>query len=688
MSGCSRESSCSLGSGTRSVLSVREPPELCFGSASAVRGPDQTVLRLRSPEGAQTAKRPAEHSLGSRKRSETQPEGEIAGRPRRRDSGSSAKNLSEDNQRRIAAVVLPELLCELVDSNQALPCSKPRGRQRGTRSNGSSRPVPLGVVLVDRAAGSSSDALQGLHGQQLELPIVGSTTAQPRSAPGELAATAKLSSVNAEARRLGLREGQTLSEAWPISTRLTVRSLHEEKVLEALGRIAETLLAFGTNVSIEAPDTVWVDVTGVAHLFGGEQLLAAQLSTAVCTLGHTAHVCITVGPRLAQALARWAAPGERESVVSPARLQKSIAELPVHALGLAPDRVAWLARVGVLTVSELAKLPRAAVTPRLGEQAQQVLELCQGIDRDPLVRYELPESVVEETCWEEPVAGLEPLLFALRGLVARLSARLGGRGQAAQRLRWVIHCDRSVAAIHGQSPEVVLEFTLAAALWREQDLLRVLRVRLEALCLAAPSLGMKLEVTALTEAFTRQLDLSRVVGPGAGLGDEAALPVLISELEADLGRDRVGTFRLLDAHRPEAKGALFPVSGEQLKGTGPGGSTADHGACPTASGAAGGVRKILPPVAEHPTTATRLLPRAVRVETPLEPRALLNLGQRMYCIEKVAFERRLEAVEWWTPAPVARDYYRLLLACSEGKLEAFVFVDRRTNQRYLYGIAD
>jgi protein ImuB len=676
MSGCSRESSCSPGSGTRSVLSVREPPGY-FGCVSAAGGPAETALRLRL--------RSSEEPQGSRKRNKPSPEGEIAGRLRRRDSGS-AQNLSAENQRRIAAVVLPELLCELADSTQQLPCSKPRGRQCGTRSNGSNRPIPLGVVLLDRVD-SSSEAVQGLPGQQLELPIVGSTTAQLRSAGGELAATARLSAVNAEARRLGVREGQTLREAWAISSRLTVRSLHEEDVLEALGRIAETLLAFGTNVSIEAPDTVWVDVTGVARLFGGEQLLATELSTTVRALGHTAHVCITVGPRLAQALARWAAPGERERVVSPAQLHKSIAELPIHALGLAPDRVAWLARVGVLTVSELARLPRAAVAARLGEQAQRVLELCQGIDREPLVRYELPESLLEETCWEEPVTGLEPLLFALRGLVARLSARLGGRGQAAQRLRWVIQCDRSVAAIHGQSPEVVLEFTLAAALWREQELLRVLRARLETLRLAAPSLGMKLEVTSLTEAFARQLDWSRMVGPGAGFGDEATLPVLLSELEAELGRDRVGTFRLLDAHRPEAKGALFPVSGEQLKGTGPRRSTADHGPQPTASRAAGGVRKTSPP-AELPTTMTRLLPRAVRVETPLEPGHLLSLGQRMYCIEKIAFERRLEAVEWWTPAPVARDYYRLLLASSEGKLEALVFVDRRTNQRYLYGIAD
>lgn len=609
----------------------------------------------------------------------------------RNDSASGRKNVSKNVERRIAAIVLPALLCELV----ADPAKEPlfpqsmRENLRQTHAHGARRPVPLGVVLLDSTA-TAPDALQGSHGRQLELPIVGLPADRPISVACGLEATARLSAVNEEARRLGLREGQTLREAWAVSSRLTVRPLYEGEVLKALGRVAEALLAFGINVSIEASDTVWVDVTGVAHLFGGERPLATELGTAVRALGHTAHVCIAAGPRLAQALARWAAPGEHERVISSAQLQKSISELPVSALRLSSDRVAWLARVGVLTVSDLAALPRAALASRLGEEAKRVLDLCRGIDRDPLVRYEPPENVVEQTHWEEPVAGLEPLLFTLRGLVARLSARLGGRGQAAQRLRLVIDCDRSMAEINKQSSEVVLEFALAAPLWREQELLRVMRVRLEALRLGAPSLGMRLEVTALTEAFTRQLDLSRVVGPAAGLGDEATLPVLLSELEADLGRDRVGTLRLFDAHRPEARSALLPLTGEQLKSVSARRTARQRGELSTASrvGATGSVRKAFPPVAGHPAILTRLLPRAVRLETPLELGTLLSIQQHMYSIEKIVFERRLEAVEWWTPAPVARDYLRLLLASSEGKLEALVFVDRRTNRHYLCGIAD
>jgi hypothetical protein len=68
--------------------------------------------------------------------------------------------------------------------------------------------------------------------------------------------------------------------------------------------------------------------------------------------------------------------------------------------------------------------------------------------------------------------------------------------------------------------------------------------------------------------------------------------------------------------------------------------------------------------------------------------SLVSVHQRLYSIEELHFEQRHEGVEWWTGAPVARDYLRLLLSNSDGKLEALAFVNRVTGQRYLYAIFD
>jgi protein ImuB len=78
----------------------------------------------------------------------------------------------------------------------------------------------------------------------------------------------------------------------------------------------------------------------------------------------------------------------------------------------------------------------------------------------------------------------------------------------------------------------------------------------------------------------------------------------------------------------------------------------------------------------------------VPIRVALRAGASLFLGSRAYVIERIAFERRLEAVEWWSRTPASRDYFRLLLRGSQGAAEALVYVDRNTKERFLQAIYD
>jgi protein ImuB len=175
-------------------------------------------------------------------------------------------------ERRIAAVVLPELLCEIA----AAPVLVPSAQRRQ---------APLGVVIVDPVAAHADDESVDSG----EVPQGTQST--------ELKASALLDAVDEQARRYGVREGQSIAEACALVSDLMVRVVSRDQVNLALGRIAELGLAFGPTVSIEAPDTVWIDVSGVAHLCGGEQALAAELASRVRALGHVARVAVASGPR-------------------------------------------------------------------------------------------------------------------------------------------------------------------------------------------------------------------------------------------------------------------------------------------------------------------------------------------------------------------------------------------------------
>ncbi|HEY3665542.1 MAG TPA: DNA polymerase Y family protein, partial [Polyangiaceae bacterium] len=361
--------------------------------------------------------------------------------------------------RRVLALVLPELLCELIEKRLLL------GFQRGKAK------PPLGVVLLTSAPSQSATIGP-------EKPID---------------ATAKLSAINESARRYGVREGQSIAEACALVSSLVIREVTQAEVLETLGCIAEVGLSLGATVAVEAPDTVCVDITGSAHLQGGELALASELANRVRGMGHSVRVAISDGPRLAKAFAHWftpdsADPEDRGVCVVPSnRTVEAFSTLPVNALPLPQDTAAWFVRLGVFTVGELCALPKAALGSRLGDSAASITELCAGRDRTPLVAYTPERTVSESSTWDEPVTGNEPLLFVLGGLVSRVSARLTGRGEAAQSLVLTLLYDPAIARFRGEKAEQVLRFKLAAPLHRADEMRRVLSARLARTKLGAPS---------------------------------------------------------------------------------------------------------------------------------------------------------------------------------------------------------
>jgi protein ImuB len=576
-------------------------------------------------------------------------------------------------QRRILALILPDLLVELA-LRQRMATVSASGASSATHR-------PLGVVLLDEPQRSQP--------QQLSLTI----HAQPLAPELELPASEVLSGVSREAERFGVRAGQTIAEASALVSQLLIVKVSRAEVERALAGLAEVALGYGATVALSPPDTVWVDISGAAHLFGGEEALAQDLAERVRELGHRVKVAVSVGPELARAFARWSAPGRESaaaasgvSVIAPALTALAAAELPIVALPLAPDNLGYLQRLGLLTLGDLARQPRSALAPRLGKEAARVLELCAGEDAAPLVPYQPPRVLVEESSWDDAVSGTEPLGFVLRGLAARLSARLCARGEAAELLEVTLTYDPVIARFRGVPPQMLLSFKLASPLHREADLRRIVASRLERLKLEAPTLGMRLTVPRLGPLVQRQLSLAELMSGDTTSGEED-LPLLLAELAADIGDDRVGVLDLVDAHRPEAQSRLaaaLPGTERQGKQARRKGKRAHEPVRRTAAA----LRKTEPPIwSRLPCPPTRLLPEPVELSSVISAGSTLVLGHTLYTIERLRFEQRLDAVEWWS-RPVARDYLRLWLQSETGGLEALVYVDRHSGRRFLQAVGD
>ena len=562
--------------------------------------------------------------------------------------------------RRVGALFLPDLFCELVSVVGAASsrCGTPEGvehpegwdfpgsslvRDFAAASEGQDKKAPFAVVMVQK---------EEKRGEEAELANV-------------------ISAANEAARRFGVRAGQTVVEARSLVASLSVRGLTQKTVHKALGRVAEVALGFGTTASIELghascpTDTVWVDLTGTAHLRGGEEATLLELASRVRELGHRVRAAIADGPNLARAAAAFAV--TTETIVLPGRAEDMMKGLPLEALPLSRDCIVWLHRLGLFTVGDVNELPHETLAGRLGERWRETLELAKGIDDAPLVVYEPPHSPAEDIEWEEGVMSIEPLLFVLSGLTSRLSARLQGRGEAARSIELFAPYDRSIAKLRNvplePRPGVFFRIDLPSPLAHKTDLFRVLKSKLERIELGAPVLGLSITAALLTEAPKTQLLLS---GDPAIDTDPRSMAVLLAELSSEIGADNVGVLELRGVHRPEAQTELVPL--DDISSS----------------------EKSLPPKidasdAEFPT---RVLPRPVPLEPVPGGGFSVSIDNQIFTVRNTKRMMRLDQIDWWTTAPICRDYARVWLSSGKKNVEGWIFTDRRTGRTFLHGYYD
>ena len=122
----------------------------------------------------------------------------------------------------------------------------------------------------------------------------------------------------------------------------------------------------------------------------------------------------------------------------------------------------------------------------------------------------------------------------------------------------------------------------------------------------------------------------------------------MAELSADIGEDAVGLLETHDSHLLEKSSRFVPIHQRM-----------DEGPAPSSRLAVGSPTHELPAAIDrHPTR----LVSPIEFKAPLREKEIVVLDRRAFVIEAIAFEERLEAVEWWAHAPVSRDYFRLWLA--------------------------
>lgn len=168
-----------------------------------------------------------------------------------------------------------------------------------------------------------------------------------------------------QAAGLGLHPGQTLTQARALAPTLVCIDANPAADLAALAAVAGWCTRYTPLVAAAAPDGLWLDIDGCAHLWGHEAALVDDLLARLRSNGLPARLAAADNAGAAWALAR-AMTNRGATLLPPGQEQAALASLPVPLLRLESSVVVALRRVGVTSIGDLARLPRAAVAARFG----------------------------------------------------------------------------------------------------------------------------------------------------------------------------------------------------------------------------------------------------------------------------------------------------------------------------------
>lgn len=178
------------------------------------------------------------------------------------------------------------------------------------------------------------------------------------------------------AQALWLLPGLSLADARARVPQLRVHEAEPQADAQLLLLLARQSARWSPMVAPDPPDGLLIDISGCAHLFGGETALAADVAARLGARLEVRHAFAST-PSAAQALARFPQRVADET--------EAIRRLPVSALRLAAKDEIALRRAGLKRIADLADRPTAPLSARFGEGTTAALNRLLGRDDSRIV---------------------------------------------------------------------------------------------------------------------------------------------------------------------------------------------------------------------------------------------------------------------------------------------------------------
>lgn len=417
--------------------------------------------------------------------------------------------------------------------------------------------------------------------------------------------------------RKGIVPDMALADARAIQPGLQVFD-HEPLMQEKrLLHLAEWCLRFTPVAAIDPPDGLILDISGCAHLWGGEAAYLKDVAGRLTKGGYHVRAAIADTVGAAWAVARY---GTVSPIVGPGEQAAALAPLPPAALRLDITTAERMHKLGLTRLDSFIHMPRTILRRRFGQQLLDRIGQALGTAAEPVDPVVPAVPYQERLPCPEPIRTATGIEIALQKLLEMLCKRLLREGKGLRKC--VLKCYR----VDGQLQQI--EAGTNAPVRNINHLFKLLGIKIGSIY---PALGIELFVleAPVVEALTKQQETLWLDNAGR---EATAIANLLDRLAGRVGQQAIHRYLPDEHHWPERS---FREAGtlQEKPAT----------AWPT-----------------YPLRPLSLLPQPepVKVSVPIPdyPPMLFIYKGKVHKIRKADGPERIER-EWWIEQGQQRDYY-------------------------------
>jgi protein ImuB len=477
--------------------------------------------------------------------------------------------------------------------------------------------------------------------------LCGIDKAAPLAAVAKVNNAQRLVDVDANAARLGLTVGLSLADArarHPALAAVEAAPAEEARLLE---RLCDWCSRFTPLAALDGADGLMLDVSGVAHLFGGEAALAGECLQRLAGQGITALAGVAGNPRAAWALARFSARKIAPDDLSDKAFAKLFHDLPLAALGLGEKTIADMARAGLRRIGDIALRPRAPIVARFGAAPMTRLDEMKGLARSSIAPRFPPPEFCAERRFASPVQTVAAIEATLRKLADDLVALLERQAKGARRL------ELSLFRVDGDVRRI--RVGAGRPLNEARAILRLFAEKLASPQEDAIDAGFGVDLMRLACPVAEPLAPSQGELERAHEAERArALADLIDRLSARLGSRAVTRRELIEAHLPEQAETFAPATLGDARGRAgdgallPWGEGAERSPSDEGHGAPARPLKLF----------ARPEPIEAIAEVPDGPPLRFRWRRVLHDVAAIEGPERIAAPWWRRESGPTRDYFR------------------------------